>query len=66
MSIEIRLKKQALPIVGGLSNPSKMPCKGTSTPPKYCNVGSKLRKVKGSVCYDFYACYGLYTFKNVQ
>ena len=57
--------KQALENVGGLSNPSKMPCFGYSIPAKYCNVGSRLAKVIGSVCFKCYALKGMYRFPNV-
>ena len=54
--------KQALQNVGGLSDPSKMPCFGYSIPAKYCNVGSRLVKVIGSVCEK---CYALNNFYNM-
>ena len=52
--------------VGGLANPSKVPCRSTSTPAENCHTGSKLMKVKGSVCEDCYACKGNYVFPNVK
>jgi|TARA_R110000824_G_scaffold140306_1_gene306128 hypothetical protein len=52
--------------VGGLSNPSKMPCKAYSIPAQECKVGSKLRLVAGSVCSACYALKGRYTFPNVE
>lgn len=52
--------------IGGLSNPSKMPCESFSLPPKHCRVGSKLRDVPGSTCADCYACKGCYLFKSTQ
>ena len=58
--------KIAIENVGGLSKPSKMPTMGISTPAANCNVGSKLRKVKGSVCESCYACKGMYVFTNVK
>lgn len=52
---------------GTLSNPSKMPGKGTSTPASRCITGSKLRNVKGSVCEGCYAFErGAYAWHNVQ
>jgi hypothetical protein len=51
-------------LVGGLSNPSKMPSKSYSTPAAKCNVGSKLRDVSGSTCSDCYACKGCYEFTS--
>lgn len=50
---------------GGLSNPGKMPGFGYSLPAVRCRTGSKLRKVKGSVCARCYARKGRYTFANV-
>lgn len=58
--------KIAVENVGGLSNPSKMPGLGISTPAARCNVGSKLRNVPGSVCSTCYACDGMYRFDNVE
>lgn len=58
--------KQAEQIVGGLSQPSKMPSYAWSISAKRCNTGSKLAKVKGSVCYNCYALKGRYMFNNVQ
>lgn len=57
--------KEALEVVGGLSNPSKMPCYSYGLSAKLCNVGSKLAKVAGSVCEGCYALKGMYTFKVV-
>jgi hypothetical protein len=56
----------ALAIVGGLSNPSKMPGFSYGLPAKECNVGGKLRKVEGSVCSKCYALKGMYQFPVVQ
>ena len=58
--------KTALLEVGGLSKPSKMPSYAYSLPAKECKVGSKLRKVKGSVCFGCYALKGNYVYPNVQ
>ena len=50
-----------------LSKASKMPCESFSLPAgDYCKTGSKLRKVKGSVCYGCYAMKGNYLYKNVK
>ena len=57
---------EAWKIVGGLSKPSKMPGWSIGLPAKECKTGSKLRKVKDSVCYDCYALKGCYVFKVVQ
>ena len=57
---------EAWQLVGGLSKPSKMPGFSIGLPAKECKTGSKLRKVKGSTCYDCYALKGCYVFKVVQ
>lgn len=53
-------------ITGGLGKPSKMPGYAYGIPAKECRVGSKLVKIKGSVCSGCYALKGRYAFKNVQ
>lgn len=58
--------KQAEALIGGLSAPSKMPCLSFNLPAKRCKMGSKLRAVKGSVCFSCYALKGRYLFPNVQ
>ena len=58
--------KEAWDYVGGLSNPSKMPGWAYGIPADQCNVGSKLRKVEGSVCSNCYALKGNYVFDNVK
>jgi hypothetical protein len=60
------LVKEAELFVGGLSNPSKMPGFSYNIPASKCKVGSKLRKVEGSVCERCYAMKGRYTFPKVQ
>ena len=58
---------EALKIIGGsLSRPSKMPGWSIGLPAKECKTGSKLRKVKDSVCFNCYALKGCYVFKAVQ
>ena len=58
---------EALKIIGGsLSRPSKMPGWSIGLPAKECKTGSKLRKEKGSVCYNCYALKGCYVFPDVQ
>ena len=47
-------------LVGTLSNTSKMPGFSYEIPAEKCNIGSRLRKVSGSVCEDCYALKGLY------
>ena len=44
------LKKELEKIVGGLSKPSKMPGPAYNLPASKCITGSKLVKIKGSVC----------------
>jgi hypothetical protein len=53
-------------IVGGLSEPSKMPGFGYSLPPEDCPTGSKLRNVENSVCSRCYAYKGRYVFPLVR
>lgn len=62
----ITTKAQAEAICGSLSAPSKMPCHGYSTPARRCQVGQRMRDVKGSVCSVCYALKGRYVFNNVQ
>lgn len=49
-----------------LSNTSKMGCFSYSIPAKYCKTGSKLRKIKGSVCYGCYAHKNAYAWSTTQ
>ena len=58
--------KKAQEITHTLSAPSKMPSFSTSLDAEHCKTGSKLRKVKGSVCYDCYACKGFYLMPNTK
>jgi len=58
--------KTASEAVGGLSNPSKMPSLGTSTPAEKCGVGSRLRAVPGTVCSKCYAHKGSYVWSTTQ
>ena len=64
--VDITTKKQAEAICGTLSSPSKMPCHGFSIPAQACQVGSKLRKIPGSVCANCYALKGNYQFPGVK
>lgn len=57
---------EAQEIVGGLSNPSKMPGRSISLPALECGVGSKLRMVENSVCSGCYALKGRYVFPATQ
>ena len=58
--------KEAKAIVGGLSNPSKMPGYGYGLSAFDCAVGSKLRLIKNSTCSMCYALKGRYTFPGVK
>jgi len=58
--------KQADARVGGLSNPSKMPCFGTSIPARACRLGALLAQQKGTTCSGCYALKGMYGFPAVQ
>lgn len=54
-------------IIGGLSEPSKMPGYSYSISAFRCNVGGSLRSVEGSTCNHCYACKGNYVrFPAVQ
>lgn len=53
-------------IVGGLSQPSKMPCFSYNLPAQSCKIGAALRKVAGSVCHNCYAMKGNYRFPVVK
>jgi len=57
---QLMSKKQAYDIIGGLTSTSKMPCKSYSLPTIACNTGSKMAKIKGSICSSCYADKGFY------
>lgn len=57
--------KDAELITGGLSSPSKMPCRAWGIPAAYCATGSFLRSQPCSVCSRCYACKGRYTFPAI-
>ena len=57
--------KQLEKKIGTLSNPSKMPSYAWGISAKHCNVGSKLAKIKGTICNKWYALKGHYAFRNV-
>ena len=57
---------EAQVLVGGLSNPGKMPGSGWSISARNCKTGAKLRKIEGSVCSSCYALKGRYGFDTVQ
>lgn len=58
--------KEAWELVGGLSEPDKMPGYSYSLPARYCKTGQKLRNVKGSICSVCYAMRNRYRFGYVQ
>ena len=51
--------------IGTLSNPSKMPSYAWGISAKHCNTGSKLAKIKGTICNKCYALKGDYAFRIV-
>jgi len=57
---------EAKEIVGSFSNTSKMPGFSIGISAELCGVGSKLRKIEGSVCADCYALKGMYRMQNVK
>ena len=57
---------QATALVGGLSDPGKMPGYSYSISAHLCRVGGKLRKVKGSVCEKCYALKNRYLWRPNQ
>ena len=57
---------EANAIVGGLSEPSKMPGWGYGLPARECKLGSKLVKVKGSTCSGCYCLKNRYVMGHVQ
>lgn len=56
--------KSANALVGGLSDPGKMPCHSFSISAFLCQTGSKLAAIVGSVCAKCYARKGRYTIPN--
>jgi hypothetical protein len=66
----IRAVKRALGAeyarLGGFSLPAKMPGFAIGILASRCKTGSKLAKVKGSVCHGCYALKGNYRFTGVQ
>jgi len=53
-------------VMGGFSNPGKMPGLAWSIPASFCRTGSTLAKVEGTVCNHCYARSGTYRFHQVQ
>ena len=68
LTIPIKTLKQASEIIGGYTVTSKMPTISYSISAKDCITGSKLRKIKNSVCSDCYALKGNYIryAKNIE
>lgn len=58
--------KEAWMLIGGLSNPSKMPCFGYSISALTCRTGGKLRDKENTVCSGCYAMRGNYRYDVVQ
>ena len=52
--------------IGTLSNPSKMPSYAWGISASKCVTGSKLAKIKGTICNKCYALKGHYVFKPVK
>lgn len=61
-----RAKREAKELVGGFSEPSKMPGLGYGIPAFECKIGSILAARKDTVCSDCYARKGRYVFPRVQ
>jgi hypothetical protein len=59
------LKQYAKDHVGGLSEPSKMPCYAWSFSTDHCITGGLLRKIEGSTCSKCYATRGNYQYPVV-
>jgi hypothetical protein len=59
-------RKDAENVVGGLSNPSKMPCSGYSLPASECKMGNLMSKNPNTICAKCYAKKGMYRFGNVK
>ena len=57
---------EAKEIVGSFSKTTKMPGFSIGISAELCGVGSKLRKIKGSVCADCYALKGMYRMPSVK
>lgn len=57
---------EALQLIGGLSQPSKMPWWGWSISATQCITGSRLAQHENTVCSDCYALKGRYLFPNVM
>lgn len=54
-TIQFYTKKQAVELAGNVTKTSKMPCDSYSLPTEACITGSKMAKIKGSICSNCYA-----------
>jgi len=59
-TIKIYSKRDAINIAGSCTKTTKMPSDSYSLPARECITGSKLVKIKGSVCHGCYALKGNY------
>jgi len=57
--------KEAIEVAGPLGYPSKMPGTAYGISAKACQVGAKLAKVEGSVCFGCYALKANYLYPSV-
>jgi|TARA_R110000751_G_scaffold52042_2_gene113594 hypothetical protein len=68
--VEKMTRKRAVELTGGLSSPSKMPCKAYGIPALIsCPTGTILAKIEGTVCHECYALnhfYQMPVVKNAQ
>lgn len=55
-----KTKKEAIELAGNCTKTSKMPCDSYSLPTEACITGSKMAKIKGSICNNCYANKGNY------
>jgi hypothetical protein len=63
---QYRSKKELANAIGGIGNPSKMPGRAWGISALICKTGSKLAKVKGSVCESCYALKNFYRMPSVK
>ena len=64
--MQFKTLSSALEYVGGLSEPSKMPCYSYGLSAHACITGSRLAEIEGSTCSKCYALKGMYTFPVVN
>lgn len=57
---------EAMEIVGGLTQPSKLPCYSYDIPIESCKTGMKLAKKKGTVCSECYGGAGWYPIRKYK